>query len=303
MEQVELMQILPRRFRTYATEKTWDMTQLQELRFRIGQPVEIIGKKREFWKSVVVTQKDLREMLEYISGYSLYAFDEEIAQGFLTLPGGHRIGVAGQVVIEHGRVKNIRYISFLNIRLSHEVVGCGEKVIPYILGDGEVKNTLIISPPRCGKTTLLRDLVRIISGEKNSRNGKSVVVVDERSEIAGCCRGMPQNNLGCRTDVLDACPKSEGMMMAVRSLSPEVIVVDEIGGEKDVQALRYAMNCGCALLATIHGRNLSEIRKKPEMDQMVQECLFQRYIVMEYGREPGKIKGVYDEKGREIQGA
>lgn len=303
MEQAELMQILPRRFRMYAAEKTWDMTQLQELRFRIGQPVEVIGEKRKFWQSAVVTQKDLREMMEYISGYSLYAFDEEIAQGFLTLPGGHRIGVAGQVLMEHGRVKNIRHISFLNIRLSHEIVGCGESVIPYIMGDGEVKNTLIISPPRCGKTTLLRDLVRIISGEKNSRNGKSVVVVDERSEIAGCYRGMPQNNLGCRTDVLDACPKSEGMMMAVRSLSPEVIVVDEIGGEKDVQALRYAMNCGSALLATIHGRNLLEIQKKPEMDQMVQECLFQRYIVMEYGRGPGKIKGVYDEKGCEIKGA
>ncbi len=297
MEQRELLQILPRRFRVRAEAIRWEMDKLQELRFRIGQPVEIIDGGNRFWKDAVVTRSDLKEMMEYISGYSLYAFDEEIAQGFLTIPGGHRVGVAGQVIVENGKVKNMRHISFINIRFSHEILGCGRKVIPYICKGHNVKNTLIIAPPRCGKTTLLRDLVRIISGTAEQQNGHNVVVVDERSEIAGCYRGMPQNDLGCRTDVLDGCPKSEGMMMAVRSLSPEVIVVDEIGGEKDVQALRYVANCGSALLATIHGRSFREIREKPAVTQMIQEELFQRYIILRYGTEPGEILEILDARG------
>ncbi len=297
MEQKELMEILPKRFRVRAEGVTWDMDKLQELRLRIGQPVELIGETRRIWRDAIVTRSDLKEMLEYISGYSLYAFDEEIAQGFLTIPGGHRIGVAGQIVVENGKVKNMRNISFMNLRLSHEVIGCGKKVIPYIRTERGILNTLIISPPRCGKTTLLRDLVRIISGNPEDKEGKSVVVVDERSEIAGCYRGMPQNDLGCRTDVLDGCPKAVGMMMAVRSLSPEVVVVDEIGDEKDVQALRYAMNCGSALLATIHGSNLQEIREKPSVGQMVGGKLFQRYITLKYGNGPGQIWEILDEKG------
>ncbi len=302
MNQEELMGILPRRFRLRSEGLRWDMDKLQEIRFRIGQPVELIGGTRRIWQDAIVTRSDFKEMLEYISNYSLYAFEEELAQGFITIPGGHRVGVAGKVVVENGKVKNIRNISFMNIRLSHEVVGCGERVLSYITGQNGVLNTLIISPPRCGKTTLLRDLVRILSGRPDSSRGYNVVVVDERSEIAGCYRGMPQNDLGCRTDVLDGCPKSEGMMMAVRSLSPEVLVVDEIGGQKDVQALRYAINCGSAMLATIHGRNLQEICEKPEVGQMIKEQLFRRYIILQHGMGPGKIQGILDERGKELYG-
>lgn len=300
MEYGEIENILPVKFRNIFRARKPDMDKLQEIRLRIGQPMELYHGKKEILSREKVDRSDLKEMLEYISGYSLYAFEEEISQGFITIPGGHRIGVAGHVVVEDGRVKNIRNISFINVRFCHEVIGCGEKVMSYLCDKGEVRNTLIISPPGCGKTTLLRDVVRILSGTAQNPEGKNVTVVDERSEIAGCYRGMPQNDLGCRTDVLDGCPKSVGMMMAVRSLAPQVIVVDEIGGKKDVQALRYVMNCGCTLIATIHGSDFREIREKPEVGEMVEDEMFERYIILGKSDGPGTIRDICDSRGRSL---
>lgn len=299
MEYSEIRNILPAKYRKNFNRTELELDRLREIRFRIGQPVEVLDRRRHILGKETVDRSELKEMLEYISGYSLYAFEEEIAQGFITIPGGHRVGMAGQVVVEDGLVRNIRNISFINVRISREIIGCGKKIIDYIRKDKRVYNTLIISPPGCGKTTLLRDIVRIVSGDQKEE-GKNVTVIDERSEIAGCYRGVPQNDLGCRTDVLDGCPKSEGMMMAVRSLSPEVIVVDEIGGKKDVQALRYVMNCGCALVATVHGRDFQEIQEKPELGEMVRDGAFQRCIILENSSGPGKIRDVCDGRGRSL---
>lgn len=280
-----------------------DFERLQEIRLRTDKPMVMIYKGEEMFakdrkgKTVIVTGKDVRETLDYISNYSLYAYENELRQGFITIEGDHRVGMAGQTMVEQERVKNMKYISSVNIRISHEMKGCAEKVMPYICMNGELCHTLIISPPRCGKTTLLRDIVRQASDGCKWIKGTTVGVVDERSEIGGCYMGTAQNDLGIRTDVLDCCPKAEGMLMLIRSMSPRILAVDEIGAKEDVQAIEYALHCGCIMLATAHGTSMEEIKKKPLFEELIQKKRFERYIVLSNRKELGGVEGIYDERG------
>lgn len=285
-----------------------DFKDLQEIRLRADAPLMVVYRGQEFFVEkngglgqkmtdpVMVSRQDVKETMERISNYSMYAFEEELRQGFITIQGGHRVGVAGKTILEKEQVKNLRYISFINIRLAHQMIGCGDKVLPYLVDGDSIYHTLIISPPRCGKTTLLRDLIRQLSNGGNGRRGINVGVVDERSELGACYQGKPQNDLGYRTDILDCCPKKEGMMMLVRSMSPKVIAVDEIGFREDVEALEYVMNCGVKILATVHGRSMEEIRKKPILGALVREKVFQRYVLLS-AQDIGKVEAIFDERG------
>ena len=207
------------------------------------------------------------------------------------------MGLTGQVFVENGEVKSFKNISSMNIRISHEILHCADIVFPYITQNKEMLNTLIVSPPRCGKTTLLRDLIRQVSDGNRYVKGCTVGVVDERSEIGGCYLGIPQNQVGIRTDILDACPKSKGMMMLVRSMAPSVIAVDELGGAEDIHAMEYAMNCGCKMLATVHGSSMEEIRKKPLFEELIKSHRFDRYVMLGKKRRIGEIEGIYDSRG------
>ena len=158
--------------------------------------------------------------------------------------------------------------------------------------------TLIISPPCCGKTTLIRDLIRQISDGNEYIKGCSVGVVDERSELGGCYLGIAQNHLGTRTDILDCCPKAEGMIMLIRSMAPRVIAVDEIGTSEDIHAIEYAMQCGCRLIASVHSLDMDEASKKPILGDLIRRRMFQRYVVLGQDHGPGKIREIYDERGR-----
>lgn len=285
---------------------------LQEIRLRAGRPLMVQQGNREAFLTELgectqdakrawrVTERELRETMEFVGKYSLYAYEDELKQGYLTLRGGHRVGVAGKTVLEGDKVKGIRYISCINVRLSHEIPGCADRVLPYVYGENGVHHTLIISPPRCGKTTLLRDLIRQISDGTGGNRGYTVGVVDERSEICGCYMGIPENDVGIRTDVMDACPKAEGMMMLVRSMAPEVIAVDEIGRYEDIHAIETVLFCGCRLIATVHGSDLSDIQSKPLFQRLMAEQVFERYIILGGSGQTGTVRRILDGRGKAL---
>jgi len=264
---------------------TAEFEKISEIRLRTGKPMILRSSGRDILNEFSPTAEDIRETMERISQYSFYAFEAELSMGYITLPGGHRVGVSGQVVIENGAVRAWRYISGLNIRVARSIFGCADFVLPFILENGKMKHTMIVSPPGCGKTTLLRDIVRQISD-----GGLTVGLADERSEIAGCFRGIAQNDIGIRTDVIDCCPKSIAMVMLLRGMSPDVIAADELGGEQDARAVDAVLNAGVKLLCTAHGRDIAGIMANPSLSAVVSRKLFERFVVLD---KPGHIAGVY----------
>lgn len=307
----EIIRILPKGIREIFNKINLDYKKLTEIRLRADKPILINYNTCEYLISnygelsdliedaYVICEEEIKELLQYVCNYSVYAHEEDIKQGFITIVGGHRIGLAGKVVIEGDRIKNIKNISCVNIRVSHQVIGCARKIMPYIYDEenNNIFHTLIVSPPMGGKTTLLRDIIRIISNESGMKSSITVGLVDERSEIAACYNGIPQNDIGIRTDIMDCCPKAEGMLMLLRSMSPKVIAVDEIGARKDIEAIEYVINCGCKLLATVHGNSVEDIRSKPLLGRLVRERIFERYIILNNYRNIGNVKEIFDMRG------
>lgn len=276
MQIQELEKILPLRFREDFEKRQEFLKNVQEIRIRKGKMIYFLEAESEHcWKisqsDGCISEQDMREMIEYISGYSMYAHEEELKQGFLTLKGGHRIGITGETVLENGKIKTIKNLSSFNIRISHSVQGCANRIMKYA-----DKNLLLISPPRMGKTTLLRDILRQLANTPMENVG----IVDERSEIASCYRGIPEHDLGERVDILDGCPKAEGMLMLLRSMSPTVIGVDELGKKDDIEALLRVVNCGVRVIATVHGESRDEVESKTVFQELFQQNIFQYYVII-----------------------
>lgn len=283
------------------------LNEIEEIRLRINQPLLIRTGKSEFFltpsgqnglreHAYIVKKDDLIEALERMTNSSLYAAEEELRNGFLTLPGGHRVGITGETLVEHGTIRTLRNISALNTRIANEQNSKLTSFLPSLLDRQRFCHTLLVSPPRAGKTTLLRQLVKSLSDgiAEISLAGQTVGVVDERSEIAGMWQGIPSFDLGCRTDILDRCPKAQGISMLIRSMSPAVIAVDELGSPDDATAVRDAVRCGVRILATAHAGSLEELTQRAYMRDLLQDNTFERIVVLSRSKGPGTIETIHD---------
>lgn len=271
-----------------------NLDKLQEIRLKVNAPIILQNGENEIITKVILTLEDLKLIIQRISQFSLYAFEEELKQGFITVKGGHRIGICGSYVLEKGSIKTIKDPGSINIRISREVLGCSKKIMQYIEDNENVNNTLLISPPRCGKTTLLRDICRNVSNGFLGIKGKRVCVIDERSELGACYFGIPQMDLGIRSDVLDNCPKGEGIIIAIRTMAPEVILCDEIGSNDDVYSILKALNSGVNIIASIHGYNLNDYTDRAVFKALLENKVFKRVIILSKRNGAGTIEKIYD---------
>ena len=293
MEYDEIYKILPKEISNIVKQYLQEDA-VQEIRIKSGKPVILNLSYGEKVLDYRTTSEDLKFMMAKVSNYSLYAFEEEIKQGYITLKGGHRVGLAGECVISNGEVRTIKNISSLNIRICREIIGSSNKIMNLITNNNRVYNTLIVSPPKCGKTTILRDIAKNISNGmyKINLSGKKVTIVDERSEIAACYNGVPQMNVGIRTDILDNCLKKSGMIMAIRSLSPEVLICDEIGTKGDLEALNMAFNSGVNVIVTVHGYDIADVYGRAVFKDLIDNCILERIILLSNRKGAGTIEKV-----------
>lgn len=297
MDTKDVFYILPKSIKQ-KLENIKYIEKIQEIRLRINKYLQCYLGNEEIIVDYIVTEEDLKIILQRMSNYSIYAFEEEIKNGYITIRGGHRVGICGTCVMEDNKIKTIKNVASINIRICRQIKGCSDEILKFITEKDKVLNTIIISPPKCGKTTLIRDISRNLSNgtKKNEVNifGKKLCIIDERSEIAGCSNGIPQMDVGIRTDVFDSCLKSEGIIMAIRSMAPDVIVCDEIGTHKDVESILVALNSGVNLITTIHGAGIEDLYMREVFKEVLENNVFKRAIVLSNTKKVGEIKYIYD---------
>lgn len=256
-------------------------SELEEIRIRNNKPIILKFLEKEKIINYKIKTEDILETLEKVTENSIYTYEKQIANGFITLPGGHRVGITGNAIIEEGKVINITYISGMNFRIARQIKGCSNFLLSHIYNIEEIKNTLIVGIPGTGKTTILKDLIRNISNGTENISGVNVGVVDERNEIAAMYKGIEQTDLGTRTDVISNLPKDIGIKMLIRSMTPRVIAVDEIGGKKDSETINYASKSGVKVIATIHGDSITDIKLNPEINEILNNRIIEEVIVLD----------------------
>ena len=250
----------------------------EELRLRVGRPLSAVtdGEERPLG-GPPVTAAELGQLVEIASRASLHAVLPQLCRGYLTLEGGHRLGLCGTAVMERGEIRGLRQLSSANLRVARQVRGAAREVLPRLCRAGRLESTLILAPPGAGKTTLLRDLIRMVSDGEGCVPLR-VSLADERGEVAALWNGVPQLEVGRNTDVMEGCPKAQGLMLLLRAMNPQVLAADEITAPEDVSALRAALGCGAVLLATAHGTDRADLERRALYRPLMEECCF-RYLV------------------------
>lgn len=256
--------------------------ELEEIRIRVNLPIIMKSSETEIVLKQIITKQQMEDIVQKICENSLYAYQKQIAQGYITIQGGNRVGIVGSGVLKENEILHLNYISGLNFRISRQIKGCSETIIEEILNrkDHSVYNTLIASPPGLGKTTLLKDIILKISNGVDGFQGLTVSVIDERGELAASYKGIAQNDLGIRTDILDNVPKSIGMKMTIRSMAPKVIIADEIGKKEDVETIIDAFRCGIKGIFTAHANQLEDLMKNPVLQQLFQNKVLNKIMIL-----------------------
>ncbi len=286
-----------KRIEDYFLSENINLNLLEEIRIRTNRPILLKIGQTEKKIEYIISAEEILETLQHICDNSIYSYQSQICNGYITMQGGHRVGITGNCVIKDGKVSNINYISSLNFRIAKQVLGASSKMIKYVINEEEntIYNTLIVSPPGVGKTTILRDLIRKLSNgiEQIGYLGMNIGVVDERGEIAAMYRGIPQNDVGIRTDVLDNVTKAIGLNMLIRSMAPKVIVADEIGNKEEIQPIMQAICSGIKGIFTAHGSSIENIKLNPTLRELAENGVFEKIIFLSDKKEKGEIQKVY----------
>ncbi|MDO4543251.1 MAG: stage III sporulation protein AA [Clostridia bacterium] len=297
-----LLELLPDKV-SEAIARVGDGENLLEIRLRRNLPIQLVypdGDRLIYGNGGrgMLGEEDSERLLLRICENSIYAWTDELKNGFVTLQGGIRVGICGRAVQDDGHMERFSEVSSFNFRVVREIRGCASGLLPRLTdAEGGLLSTLIISPPGAGKTTLLRDLVRLISHGSGTAPQR-VSLIDERFELAGCVRGIPQFDVGPRTDVMSGMRKAQAMRRMTATMNPQLIATDELQFPSDIEAVLTAKSCGISILATAHGADIADIKKRKPMERLLKEKVFLRVVRL---KGTGRIAGITDENGREVE--
>lgn len=277
---------------------------INEIRLRVNRPIEVLTSKYYYLNkeglttqskdAIVCLSSDLSDAVFNACNHSVFSHNEEIKQGFLTIETGMRLGLAGEIVVDNGEVSTIKNISSINLRFAKEVKNCSLNALRFLCDDDKFCSTLVISPPNCGKTTFIRDLSYQLSTRQIEKN---ILIIDERNEISASINGIPSLNIGENVDVYVGCSKQFGIINGIRTMSPDLIIVDEIITNEDFEALKFAFGSGVKIIATVHSLDYNSVLSKYLFKNTEINKLFDRFVVLSKENGFGTVDSIFNGKG------